>query len=179
MKTEYNIRLARPEDIRLLPAIESAAAELYKAQISEPVLNPLVFKSVTHIHELEDARRAGSLWVAADLNDLPVGFALVRMIDGEAYLAEMDVQPSHGRRGLGSALLVKVCDWAHETGIRAVMLSTFRDVPWNGPFYARHGFRVLERGELSPGFQDILKMERNKGLRTDLRVVMRYETKSV
>lgn len=176
MKTGYTIRLAKPEDIGLLPAIELAASELYKERIDELGLGPLNLESVTQIPEFEHARRVGNLWVAADSNDMPVGFALVREVDGEAYLAEMDVHPSYGRRGLGSALLLTICGWAREAGFREVTLSTFRDVPWNAPFYARHGFSTLERGDLSPGLADIVKMEQERGLRTDLRVVMRYET---
>ena len=43
----------------------------------------------------------------------------------------------------------------------AVTLTTFRDVPWNAPFYARLGFRVIEA--LSPGLQAIRDHERDIG----------------
>lgn len=41
------------------------------------------------------------------------------------------------RQGLGTALLEAVCSWAKARGFPAVTLSTFRDVPSDGPFYRR------------------------------------------
>jgi GNAT superfamily N-acetyltransferase len=82
-----------------------------------------------------------------------VGFACVEVIDGLAHLWQLSVLPEHARRGIGSALLQAVCDWAADNGYAAVTLTTFRDVAWNGPFYARHGFRALE--DLSPGLREI------------------------
>jgi hypothetical protein len=38
-----------------------------------------------------------------------------------------------------------------EAGYPAVTLRTFRDVPWNGPFYLRRGFAVVDSAALSPG----------------------------
>jgi GNAT superfamily N-acetyltransferase len=55
------------------------------------------------------------------------------------HLEEMDVLPEHAGQGLGAALIEAVCSWAHTRGFDAVTLSTFRDVPWNAPFYPRHG----------------------------------------
>ena len=34
-------------------------------------------------------------------------------------------------------------------------LSTFRDVPWNGPFYRRLGFRELSRQEMADWMLDL------------------------
>jgi hypothetical protein len=39
-----------------------------------------------------------------------------------------------------------------------VTLTTFRDVPWNGPFYAKLGFRELRH--LSPGLAAMREHER-------------------
>jgi GNAT superfamily N-acetyltransferase len=176
MEAGYTIRLARAEEVDSLPAIELAAAGLFNDLAEELELGPLSLESVTQVEDFEQGCKAGSLWVAADSDDRPVGFALVQEIDGLAFLVELDVHPAHGRRGLGSALLATVCKWARRAGFAAVTLSTFRDVPWNGPFYARRGFRALDEGALSPGLLGIRERERKRGLRTDLRVIMRYET---
>jgi GNAT superfamily N-acetyltransferase len=53
------------------------------------------------------------------------------------------VVPEHGRQGVGAALLEEVCRVAAARGHPEVTLRTFADVPWNGPFYARHGFIEL------------------------------------
>jgi len=38
-------------------------------------------------------------------------------------------------------------------GCAAVTHSTFRDVPWNGLFYRKHGFRDLQPSEWTPGMR--------------------------
>jgi GNAT superfamily N-acetyltransferase len=90
-----------------------------------------------------------------------VGFASVDIVDGLAHLWQLAVHPSSGRRGVGTALVEAVCGWASANGYPAVTLTTFRDVPWNGPFYARLGFRTLEA--LSPGLEAIRQHERDIG----------------
>jgi hypothetical protein len=54
-----------------------------------------------------------------------------------------------------------------------VTLSTFRDVAWNGPFYARLGFRALDPSGLDEAHRDLVERERSKGLPVEKRVVMR------
>jgi predicted N-acetyltransferase YhbS len=83
--------------------------------------------------------------------------------------------PAYGRRGLGARLLEGVCDWAEAHGYPAVTLSTFRDVPWNGPFYRKHGFRDLQPAEWTPGMQAIREKEAQHGLRVEARVFMRRD----
>lgn len=50
------------------------------------------------------------------------------------------MHPEHGRRGIGGALVGSVCDWARASGIASVTLTTYREIPWNEPFYRRLGF---------------------------------------
>lgn len=52
-------------------------------------------------------------------------------------------------------------------------LTTFRDVPWNAPFYARAGFRELAAAELSPELAELVREEAARGLDPERRVVMR------
>ena len=54
-------------------------------------------------------------------------------------------------------------------------LTTFRDVPWNGPYYERCGFRVVEPGELGPGLRRIRAAEVARGLDAEPRVAMRQD----
>jgi GNAT superfamily N-acetyltransferase len=76
--------------------------------------------------------------------DPPVGLCRVEGIDGTAHLEQLSVHPDHGRRGIGRALLRAGCAWAKAHGYDDITLATYRDVPWNGPFYASEGF--VERG---------------------------------
>src|SRR5215468_1440171 len=113
----YTIALAEPRDLSALPAIELAAARLLVGHAPESVLT-----ETTSHEELRDAQRLGHLWVAR-LDDQPVGFAHVKIVEARhAHLAEIDVRPDHGRRGLGRQLVMVVCTWAAGQGYESVTL---------------------------------------------------------
>jgi hypothetical protein len=81
------------------------------------------------------------------------------------------VHPDAARRGVGSRLLEEVVSWAREHGCRRVTLATFRDVAWNAPFYARHGF--VEIVADTPFLEHVLEHERQLGIgRFGTRVLM-------
>jgi GNAT superfamily N-acetyltransferase len=121
---------------------------------------------------------SGQVWVACREDDRPVGMVIASVREGSAYIEELDVIPSHGRRGLGTRLLTRVCDWARAHEYPAVTLSTFRDVPWNGPFYRKHGFRDLPPAEWTPDMLAIRNREAQHGLRVEARGFMRRDTRS-
>ena len=167
MTSLYRISGARPADLVRLPEIELAAARLLAGHAPESVL------SKTTSHEiLKVAQREGRLWVAL-ADDVPVGFAHVEVLDADtAHLEEIDVHPDHGRRGLGARLVMHVCRWAADAGYRSVTLTTFRDVPWNMPFYARLGFEIVVAEDLPPVLRAIVEDETRRGLDPLSRVVM-------
>ena len=78
--------------------------------------------------------------------DPPVGLCRIDAIGSAAvvHLEQLSVHPDHAGRGIGRALLRAGCRWAAEEGYPEITLATYRDVPWNGPFYASEGF--VERG---------------------------------
>lgn len=78
------------------------------------------------------------------------GLAATVTLDGTTHLEQLAVHPDHGRRGTGGALLEAVCADAADAGRDRVTLTTFRDLPWNGPWYERRGFAVLPRAEWAP-----------------------------
>jgi GNAT superfamily N-acetyltransferase len=164
----YTITLARSRDLALLPAIELAAARLLAGHAPSSVL-----LETTNRQELTDAQRLGLLWVAL-ADDVPIGFAHVEVLEpAAAHLEEIDVHPDHGRRGLGRKLVLSVCDWAAAAGYRSITLTTFRDVPWDMPFYGRLGFEVMHPEDLSPALRWIVDDETRRGLDPARRVVMR------
>jgi GNAT superfamily N-acetyltransferase len=131
-----------------------------------------VLHETTDVQALRQAQRHGRLWVAL-AGDTPVGFAHVGIREpNAAHLEEIDVHPQHGRRGIGRRLVSAVCDWAERQGHRAVTLTTFRDVPWNMPFYARAGFEEIPAAALSPALTAILQDEARRGLNPARRVAM-------
>jgi GNAT superfamily N-acetyltransferase len=168
VNSHYSIRTARPQDLVRLPAIERAAARLLARHAPESVL-----KETTGLGVLQKAQREGRLWVVL-LDDVAVGFAHVELRDIKAaHLEEIDVDPKHARRGLGRRLVLLVCDWAAANGYESVTLTTFRDVPWNMPFYARLGFELVPPAQLSPALLAIVADETRRGLDPTSRVVMR------
>jgi GNAT superfamily N-acetyltransferase len=153
----------------VLPAIELASARLLEGYAPESVL-----AEATSEEDLRQAQRDGLLWVA--LHDhAPVGFAHLRLIEPNAvHLQELDVHPHHGRRGLGTGLVNAVCAWAEESGRDSVTLTTFRDVPWNMPFYARLGFAEIPANAIGEALRSILDLEVRSGLDGARRVAMRW-----
>jgi GNAT superfamily N-acetyltransferase len=163
----YRITAARANDLPLLPAVELAAARLLAGHAPESVLT-----ETTNDEELKEALLLGHLWVAL-ADDVPVGFAHVKVLEPTvAHLEEIDVHPEHGRRGLGTKLVMAVCAWAARDGYRSVTLTTFRDLPWNMPFYARLGFQVIVPEEFSPALRSVLEDETRRGLDPRRRVAM-------
>ncbi|MDJ0865171.1 MAG: GNAT family N-acetyltransferase [Myxococcota bacterium] len=167
----YRVRASRPDDLAALPDIERAASALFAGLPIEPG----VLADVTTLAHFERAHAADELLVAAGPDDRPVGFAFLERVDECAHLDELDVHPDHGRRGVGAALVRGVLDRARRRGLPAVTLTTFRDVPWNAPFYARLGFRVLGDAELGPELAELVRSEHERGLRREDRVVMRCD----
>lgn len=169
----YRVRLATPDDVAALPDVERLAGYLFKTHPDELGIPDGAYDEPNSVETFAVAQQQGRLWVAtSDETRAPIGFALVFALDGYAHLEELDVLPAHGRRGVGSALLSAVWDWARALGYPALTLRTFREVPWNAPFYARRGFRVVDSAAVSPGHLRLEASERRRGLRTDNRVSM-------
>lgn len=89
----------------------------------------------------------GHLLVAA-VGPEVVGFAHVVLLedghDVRAHLEQVSVLPGHGRQGIGTRLVHAAAEEARWDGFDRLSLCTYRDLPWNAPFYARIGFEVVE-----------------------------------
>ena len=88
------------------------------------------------------------------------------VLDGEGHLDELAVVPAHGRRGVGRALVDEVLAWTAARGLPSVTLITFRDVPWNGPYYEKLGFEAVTA--LTPELQAALDQGATWGVKRDL-----------
>ncbi|MGW4870633.1 GNAT family N-acetyltransferase [Streptomyces chartreusis] len=124
---------------------------------------------------LERYRRAGRAWAAHDGDGPPVAYLICEPVDGALHIEQVSVHPDAARRGVGRALLEYAADRAREEGLAGLTLTTFTEVPWNAPYYARLGFRTLEEAELTPGLRKIRAHEAELGLDRWPRVCMRRD----
>lgn len=173
MPASYQIKIALPEHIPHLPGIELAAVELFP----EADVPPALRSDTTSEREFLEAQTSGHLWVALTDSQTPIGFAIAEVIDGVAHLEEVDVDPEHGRRGVGTALIRAVCAWTARN-YDAVTLTTFSHLPWNAPFYRHLGFREIPAAEIQPGLAAILEDEGRRGLDITTRIAMRLDLAS-
>ena len=165
----YTVTTAKPEHIEALSDIELAAATMFDGYV--PISVPQVSTAQSKFHV---AQREGTLWVAL-FGEIPVGFALVEMLAEDLpHLEEIDVTPLHSRRGLGTVLMHSVLEWVKRAGHQQITLTTFRNVPWNMPFYSRLGFVEIPAHELRPELETVVRNEARLGLDRDQRVVMQY-----
>lgn len=147
------LRPATPADVALLVAVEIEAAGRFPLSVL-----PADVGRAGSPAEWAQAVADGLAWVAC----VPgpgecasagsgtahgiVGGAAAQVIGRSLHVVEMDVLPAFGRRGIGEQLLARTIAEGQARGLREVTLTTFGAVPWNAPFYARHGFRVVEPG---------------------------------
>ncbi len=124
------------------------------------------------MEELSSYATAGRSWVAVDAAGTPVGYALADLVDGNAHIEQVSVTPATQGLGIGRALISHLQRWALESGMRAVTLTTFADVPWNGPLYEHLGFRVLASSEVGPELREVREAETAHGLDVARRVCM-------
>ncbi len=165
-----SIRAARLEDVETMREIERAAGHLFSEIGMDGIAAHVPPEAVT----LGDYIQQQRAWVAA-VDDQPVGYALVDVVDGCGHLEQVSVHPAHGRQGLGRMLIQTVIDWAEARGLPAITLLTFRDVPWNGPYYASLGFGPLADAELTPGLLALRAHESELGLDRESRHAMRLD----
>ena len=111
-----------------------------------------------------DGRIHAGRVLVAEVGGVLVGWALLEVLDGEGHLEEVDVHPDHGRRGHGRALVHAAAELAASLGHRAIVLTTFRSVPWNAPLYRRLGFEEIPEAELTPGLAAVLAREAEIGV---------------
>lgn len=165
-----SLRHARAKDLRHIGPIEDAGGPMFRAHFG-PGLNPVLeAKADDGWQRIE---KDGFLLVATDEDDEPVGFVHVLVIDGHAHLEQVSVLPDRMRQGIGARLVRAAMDESRAMGFRRLSLCTYRDVPWNGPFYAGLGFAEVDEAELAPYERRIREEERAIGLDVDgVRCVM-------
>lgn len=116
---------------------------------------------------------AGVTFVAETAVGEVAGFAMFEPMDGEVHLLEIDVVPEHQRQGLARRLIAEGEEWARTQGFDAMTLTTYRDVPWNAPFYRKLGFTEFQPGPDRGGMAETIELEAARGFAIRPRVAMR------
>jgi GNAT superfamily N-acetyltransferase len=101
-----------------------------------------------------------------------VGYLAGRVEDDRLHIDEVDVMRARQRQGIGRRLLATAEGWARAEGLKALSLTTFRNVPWNAPFYASFGFREWEPEDMPACIRQALALEAAKGLADRCAMVM-------
>jgi predicted N-acetyltransferase YhbS len=158
------IRNGRLNEIGLLQQIEREAATRF-ASLGMPMVQP------TSLSLLGERAQQGQV-VVAEVDSYVAGFVMFAAVDGCAYIEEVDVLPACAGHRIGAALIDEVGTWASVRGLSALALSTFRDVAWNAPYYARLGFEVWGGREIGPGLAAISEEHAARGLDIWPRVFM-------
>lgn len=130
------VRIATPDDIAVLPRIEAAADKVFEDY---------------GITDLPAAATEAELMNAKLLlvyGTPAVGFARVEQVDDQSHLEQVSVLPEHSGQGIGTNLIESAFEWARNSGYATMTLTTFRDIPWNAPFYETLGFAEID--ELAP-----------------------------
>ena len=166
MTPNRQLRLADPSEIETIRDIERASATRFlgtdRAWLAQD--EPTDAETLA-------ARVADEGLLVACASGAPVAFVMFREEDACAYVEQIDVLPSHERLGIGAALLDAVAEIARKRGLTALMLSTFKDVPFNAPYYRRIGFVDVE--VLTPRMVEIRAEHEARGLDETTRVFMR------
>jgi GNAT superfamily N-acetyltransferase len=127
------VRRADPAEFVRLRAIELDSDRLYEDIGMGPFDND---DGEDHLAQ------AAAVFVAGEP---VVGFISLEVVDGEAHVDQVSVLPEHGRKGTGRALVEAAIGWAVGDGYSGITLTTFRDVPWNAPFYRTLGFTEVDQ----------------------------------
>ena len=164
----FSIGVVRVEEIPLLPGIEARAASIFPSDL----LPPEVASHVSHAEGILRAQVEDHILVARDAAGRVLGFVRCEELEGYGVLGELDVDPSEGRRGIGRALVEAACKWSKAEGHGRIVLSTFRDIAWNAPFYSSAGFREIAAADWTPGMTAMRKAEGEMGFDLEKRILM-------
>ena len=156
MAAGFVIRPPAADELGRLVEIEAAAGQAFAAH----GMPEIAADDPGSPEQLEAYRAAGRAWVAAE-GDGPIAYLVAGEVDGCLHVEQVSVDPAHAGRGIGAALIDHAAGVARTDGRPALTLTTFRDIPWNAPYYARLGFAELPEPEWGPQLRALVAHEQD------------------
>jgi len=165
-----SIRFASDCDVPLLPVIERSSGEIFRQW---PGLEWIADDDVQW-EEQHRALIADGVAFVAELQ----GYGIAAFLNGEVapdamHIWQVAVHREQQRHGIGRRLMEAAQQFATDHGIDALTLTTFREVPWNEPYYQRLGFITLDCEDLNPRLKAVLDAEERAGLPAIQRCAMK------
>lgn len=155
------IRPALPAEIETVRDIERASAQRFVG-----IMDALAADEPSSPETLA-ARIASDGLLVAEIDGVVAAFVMFRPVDHSLYIEQIDVLPAFAGRRIGAALLDAVAERTAR-----LTLSTFRDIPWNAPWYRRLGFVDIDESKLTPDLREIRRQHIARGLDESARVFM-------
>lgn len=170
----FEIDLAVPEDVPALIWADKGANRLFAPT---GLIRPDALDQHVPGDVLETEIDRGNVFTVRREDGYPVGFAMISQHDQGSYLDQLSVHPDYGRKGLGRRLVEQVIRETEARRLPHITLSTFRDLPWNGPFYSSLGFVELSRKQCTP-FMFAIEDAQRPYMDVELRCFMRRTVKT-
>lgn len=164
------IRPAEERDLQALPALENSAGMLFT---EIPELAWLADGEDLSVSRYRELVAQGYSWVAVDPGHHAIAFLCATVEEDELHIWEVGVRRDMQRRGIGRQLIGQALRSALHNGLCSITLTTFRDVPWNAPFYSNLGFEMLEGAAMGDRLRTLLEAEVERGLPLKSRCAMR------
>ena len=166
--SDWSLRLARGSDAESFPSIEASASRLFDTVEG---LGGIAGQHTIPVERLRRCIAKGHCLVALSGERL-VGFLVNEPFSRELHLWEFDVHSKFQQQGIGAGLMRACQIDARNCGFRALTLTTFREVPWNAPFYERLGFVEIADVASHPRLHDEIEKEVAHGLPRERRCAM-------
>ncbi|KAK3701865.1 hypothetical protein LTR37_015176 [Vermiconidia calcicola] len=169
MQTSYKIRRASSADITEICAVSLSATKKFSgipalADLGRDEEEPATVRKWLSL---------GRIYLAEVEEGQALGFIAAYPMDDIVYIAEISTHGSSQGRGVGSALLNTVFQWARDraahdgVSMARVSLTTYADVIWNGPWYRKRGFKEVDAASIGP--RHVEKMTKDKQERNMVR----------
>ncbi|CAB4050646.1 GNAT family N-acetyltransferase [Paraburkholderia phenoliruptrix] len=169
--SDIAFRFAAPDDAETVRTIEFDAG-LRFASVGMAGIADAPPMSLALVERKIEARE---IIVAVDRDGTSAGFVMFEPQPARIYVQELDVLTSHAGRRIGAALIDEVAQLARSRRLMQLILSTYREVPWNAPYYRRLGFSDIEEADLDAALIARREAHIARGLDESKRLFMRRD----